>query len=292
MRVDTIINLLAGIALFLMMVGVGTGLNIRDLFSVARDWRLALRAGIANYLLVPAAAVCLIFFFQPAPMVAAGFLIAVVCPGAPFAPVLAGMAKGKVGSAVSLMAFLAASSAVGAPLILRFLLPMVAGRGDLVVKPAKIISTLMLSQFLPLCLGLVLRKVKPELAALLKKPLRLCTALLSLGLVALILVTQFKMLRQIRISGYFGMSVMVSAMLLAGWVMGGPGGDQRKTMAITTAARNVGVGLVIVASSFPGTPAVTAATAFALFQIMAVVLVAGAWGRFSSDARPLSKAAD
>jgi hypothetical protein len=52
------------------------------------------------------------------------------------------------------------------------------------------------------------------------------------------------------------------------------------------------VALVIVASSFPGTSVVTAATAFALFQIIAVVLVAVAWGRLSSDARELSKAAD
>jgi predicted permease len=88
MRVDAIINLLAAVALFFMMVAVGLGLSIGDLLKVARDWKLALRAGIANYLLVPAAAVGLLFLFQPTPMVAAGFLIAVICPGAPFAPVL------------------------------------------------------------------------------------------------------------------------------------------------------------------------------------------------------------
>jgi hypothetical protein len=83
MRVDAIINLVAAVALFFMMMAVGLGLSIGDLLKVARDWKLALRAGIANYLLVPAAAVGLIFVFQPEPMVAAGFLIAVIlswCP--------------------------------------------------------------------------------------------------------------------------------------------------------------------------------------------------------------------
>jgi predicted Na+-dependent transporter len=68
MRVDAIINLLAPSALFFMMVAVGLGLSIWDLLKVARDWKLALRAGIANYLLVPAAAVGLSFLFRPEPM--------------------------------------------------------------------------------------------------------------------------------------------------------------------------------------------------------------------------------
>src|SRR5947209_8003019 len=103
MRVDAIINLLAAVALFFMMVGVGLGVGLRDLLRVARDWRLALRAGIANYLLVPAAAVGLLFLFQPKPMVAVGFLIAVICPGAPFAPVLTAIAKGTADTAVGVM---------------------------------------------------------------------------------------------------------------------------------------------------------------------------------------------
>lgn len=292
MRLDAIINLGATVALFFMMIGVGLGLSVWDLLKVSRDWRLALRAGIANYLLVPAAAVALIFLFQPEPMVAAGFLIAVVCPGAPFAPVLATIAKGTAATAVGVMAILAGSSAIIAPLLLRFLLPLVAGHGNLTIDPLKIITTLIMSQFLPLGLGLALHHAKPRLAERLQAPLNRFSAFLNLALFTLILTAQFKLLQQIRLSGYLGMSIMVAATLLAGWLLGRSEGNQRKTMAITTSARNVGVALVIVASSFPGTPVVTAATAFALFQILAVVLVVIVWGRFSPDARQLSKAAD
>jgi hypothetical protein len=51
---------------------------------------------------------------------------------------------------------------------------------------------------------------------------------------------------------------------------------------MATGVRNVGVSLVIAASAFAGTPAVTAATAFALFQTVLLALVALAWGRFVS----------
>lgn len=286
MQINTIINLLATGALFAMMVTVGLGVSIGDLLSIAKDWRLLFRAGVANYLIVPAVAVGLLMLFHPVPMVAAGFLIAIVCPGAPFGPPLTAMAKGKVVTAVGLMAVLAGSSAIIAPLLLRFLLPMVAGKGNLSVDPIKILTTLLLSQFLPLCLGLALRHAKPDFAERLKKPATRVSALLNLVLIALVFIVQFRMLQQIRVRGYLGMLVMVAATLIAGWLLSGAGKELRKTMAITTSTRNVGVALVIAAGSFPGTPAITAATAYALFQIFAVLLVAMAWGRMSSSSAP------
>jgi hypothetical protein len=42
----------------------------------------------------------------------------------------------------------------------------------------------------------------------------------------------------------------------------------RKALAVTTAARNAAVGLVIVTSNFAGTPAVTAVVAYALVSIL------------------------
>jgi bile acid:Na+ symporter, BASS family len=291
MQINTIINLLATGALFAMMVTVGLGVSIGDVFSIVKDWRLLFRAGVANYLIVPAVAVGLLMLVHPVPMVAAGFLIAIVCPGAPFGPPLTAMAKGKVVTAVGLMAVLAGSSAIIAPLLLRFLLPMVAGKGNLSVDSIKILTTLLLSQFLPLCLGLALRHATPGFAERLKKPATRVSTLLNLVLIALIFIVQFRLLQQIRVRGYLGMLVMVAATLIAGWLLSGDGKELRKTMAITTSTRNVGVALVIAAGSFPGTAAITAATAYALFQIFAVLLVAIAWGRMSSSAPAVRKAA-
>jgi len=291
MSVDVIINLLATIALFIMMVAVGLSVSVGDVLTVAKDWRLSLRAGVANYLIVPAIAIGLLLLFRPLPMVAVGFLVAVVCPGAPFGPSFTAMAKGNMVVAVGLMAVLAASSAIIAPLLLRLLLPIIAGHDDLTINSLRILTTLMLSQFLPLCLGLSFRRVRPAIAERLKNLFGRLSALLSILLIGLIIAVQFQMLRQIRIRGYFGMLVMVMATVAAGWLTGGAGSDQRKTMAITTSTRNVGVALVIAASSFPGTPAITAATAYALFQTLAVFLISIAWGRMSSKVPVVTKAA-
>ena len=52
-------------------------------------------------------------------------------------------------------------------------------------------------------------------------------------------------------------------------------------MLFATSVRNVGVSLVIATGSFPGTAAITSATAYALFQTIVMALVAVAWGRLS-----------
>ena len=46
---------------------------------------------------------------------------------------------------------------------------------------------------------------------------------------------------------------------------------------------NVGVSLVIATGSFAGTQAVTAATAFAIFQTIIMAVVALGWGRLVSE---------
>lgn len=278
MNLNQVINVIATLTLLEMMVTIGLGVTLAEVIVVAADWRLVARAGIANYLLVPAAAVCLLLLFNAKPMVAAGFLIAAVCPGAPYGPPLTTLAKGKVPLAIGLMVVLAGSSALIAPLWLTFLLPVVTGDEGIKINAAKMVTTLALSQFLPLCLGLFVRERNPVLAEKLKKPFSRLSVAMNLVLVAGILIVQFRMLAQIRLAGYLGMLTLVVATMVAGWV-GGSRSHDRKTLVITTSLRNVGVGLVIATSSFPGTPAITSATAYGLFQTLFIALVAMWWGR-------------
>ena len=282
MSIDQWINRLATITLMEMMLTIGLGATIAELLAVARNGRLLFRAMVANYVVVPAAAIGLLLLFKANPMVAAGIMIAAVCPGAPYGPPFTSLAKGNVITAVGLMVILAGSSAVIAPVLLRLLLPIVAGGQALQVKVMKMVTTLALSQFLPLCIGLFVCQKRPALAAKLKVPAgRLCT-LLNLVLLGLILSAHFQMLAQIRLAGYLGMSMLVAWRCRPAGSWGNRAAQNRKTLAVTTAVRNVGVALVIVSSSFAGTAAVTATTAYAIFQTVAIALVALAFGKFAS----------
>lgn len=292
MTIDQFINVLVTVMLIEMMVAVGLGVGIAELTRVARNRRLLLQAGIANYVCVPAATVALLILVHPAdPLVAAGFLILAVCPGAPFGPPCTSIAKGNVTVAVGLMVILAGSSAIAAPSLLRFLLPWLSGDETLQVNAVRIVATLLLTQLAPLCVGLGLRHWRPVLAERLQKPANLMSAILGLSTVGLILVVQFDLLAEIGLRGWAGMSALLFASGASGWLLGSPGIANRKAVALTTCLRNVGVGLVIAVGNFAGTAAVTTALAYGIFEIVGSLLLAVGWGRCSAAVIPNTKEA-
>lgn len=275
MTIERLTNILVMVLLIEMMIAIGLGVTLRELAATVRDWRLLLLAGLANYICFPAVTVGLLHLVQPADaMIAVGFLILAVCPGAPFGPACTGMAGGNVAVAVGLMVVLAGSSAVVAPLLLGLLLPQVAGSQPLQINAAGIVGALLVTQLLPLCLGIWLRNWRPVLAQQLQKPAKLISLILSVGTLALIVCTQFHFLLEIRLRGLFGMLILLAASLAIGWLCGGRLIENRKAMSMTTALRNVGVGLVIAAGSFANTAAQTAIVAYGLIEIIGAILAA------------------
>jgi len=257
-----------------MMLAVGLGVSLRDAAQVFTDVRLVSRAAIANYFLVPAAAIVLLFLFRTQPEVAAGFLLVAVCPGAPFGPPLVGLAKADLHVSVGLMVLLAASSAIVAPLLMTMLLPLVAHGARLEVDFVKVLKILLVAQLLPLAIGLAIKWKRPELAARFVKPATRLMGILSLLVFGLIVQRHFEALRQIRATGFLGISLLVALCVVAGLLVGGPLRSKRWAVALTTGTRNVGVALAIATESFPGTAVVTSVVVFAIFQTVLLALLA------------------
>jgi len=286
MSLDGLIKIVVTVTLIEMMVLIGLRATFAEIVSTAKNLPLIARAAAANYLLVPVLAIVLLILFSASPMVAAGFLVLAVCPGAPYGPPFVGIARANVSEAVGLMVILAGSSAVVSPLLLQVLLPWVAGGEGGRIAPSEMMSVLLITQLLPLLLGLVVRHRRPQLADRLLSPLELVSKLLNLSAAGLILSTQFQMLAQIRTRGFVGMLILLTGSLVIGWFAGGPATANRRTMALTTSLRNVGVGLVIVTGNFAGTPAVPAALSYGIVEVLLSLLVALWWRRSAQRQRP------
>lgn len=280
MTIDRLINLLAAVTLVEMMVTIGFGVRWADVLFVTKSWGLVGRVLIANYILVPVLAVALLVFFHPEPMVAVGFLIAAVCPGAPYGPPFLVIAKGNGTLAVGLMVLLAASSAAFAPLLLALLVPLVAGNFSREIGITKIVSSLLGAQLLPLIAGLVIRDRRPNLASRLQGPARTLSLILNVLTLGIILSSQWKTLSHIHIKGYVGMLCVLVMSMAAGWIMTNRG-ENPKALVLTTSVRNVGVALVMATATFPGTAAVSSVTAYALFQTIIMAIVAFVWGKIT-----------
>jgi|SRR5262245_38877720 len=292
MSLDRLINVLVTITLVEMMVLIGLRVTFAEIAGTVRNRGLVARAAAANYLFVPIVAIALLVLLHASPPVAAGFLILAVCPGAPFGPPFAGIARANVPMAVGLMVVLAGSSAIVSPVLLLVLLPWVSGGEAPRIDLIGMVGALLLTQLLPLLVGLVVRHWRPQLAERLLSPFELVSKILSLSVAGLILATQFQMLAEIRSRGLIGMLVLLAASLAIGWLAGGSGRDSHRTMALTTALRNVGVGLVIVTGNFAGTPAVSAALAYGIVEVFGTLLVAVWWGRRDTAPNLTSPPAD
>ncbi len=267
-------------ALLAMMLSIGMTVKIEQVIASARNVRLVVLAVLANFALVPLVTVGLLAGFHAAPLVAAGFLILAVCPGAPVGPTFTAIAKGNVAAATGLMVILAAMSAFLSPALLGFLLTRIAPEANLHIDYLTIVQTLLLTQLLPLAVGLVIYRRAPALSEKIAKPIGLLANLLLLALVAMIVVSQYEMLTAIRLRGWAGMSLLLLASLGIGWFSGGRDRAIRKALALTTAARNVAVGLVIAGSNFAGTEAVTAVVAYGVISILGTLAGAALCGRF------------
>ncbi len=266
-----IVQLLTLVGLMAVMLSMGLKVSIQEVVASTRQPRLVVLGLVANFVLVPAVTIGLLFLFDAEPMVSVGLLILAVCPGAPVGPPFASIARGDVPCAIGQMVILAGLSAILSPVLLGLLLARLLPAGDLQIDFLAIARTLLLAQIVPLAVGLVLHYRMPKLAERMARPVGALANLLLVGVIVVILAREFSTLEMIRLRGWFGMLLLLAASLGIGWICGGPRRATRKTLAITTAARNAAVGLVIVSKNFADTPAVTAVVAYSLVSILATL---------------------
>jgi bile acid:Na+ symporter, BASS family len=277
-----LLNVLIPLTLVVMMLRIGLDVAIAEVVATAGNLRLVTWGLLANYVCVPALTVALLLALHAKPIVSVAFLILAVCPGAPFAPPLTSLAKGNVGVSVGLMVILAGSSAILAPLLLRILLRFMSGGDSLHVDALKMGKTLLVGQLLPLSAGLAARLWRPNLADRLKKPCDILNSALMLITFVLVLIVYYRVLLGIRIIAFAAMMAISLASLAVGWISGGPDRDTRKAVALTTSFRNAGVGMVIAAGSFAGTPVLSAVVAYTLVSTVGTVAPALWWGKHAS----------
>jgi bile acid:Na+ symporter, BASS family len=277
----TVINWLTPVSLMAIMLAMGLKVSIAEVWTSAqRGWQVVFGL-LCNFVLVPLITAGLLLVFRAEAMVSIGFFTLAVSPGAPVGPPFTSLARGDVPFSIALMILLAIISAILSPTLLGLLIPWIAPTGALRIDYLAIVRTLMVAQLLPLCVGLAIRRWSWQLGKKIVKPVGLLANTLLVVLICWILAAQFEMLAAIRFGAWAGMTLLLLASLVVGWVSGGPNTATRKAMAVTTASRNVAVGLVIANRNFAETPAAIAVVAFGVYSIVGTLVAALVMRRLS-----------
>jgi BASS family bile acid:Na+ symporter len=266
-----IVKILTVTGLIAIMLSMGFKVRIEDVVASIGEPRLIFLGLVANFVLVPTVTIVLLCLFNPNPMITVGFVILAVCPGSPMGPPFASVAKGNVAYATGLMVILAGLSTVLSPILLGLLLAQLVQAGELQINYFVMVTTLLVSQLLPLGIGLAIHHWAPRFASRAAKPVGLVANLLLLAVVGLTLMREYESLATVVLRGWIGMALLLVGSMSIGWLCGGSDLATQKSLAVTTALRNAAMALMIASNNFANTGAVTAVVAYALLSSFATL---------------------
>jgi BASS family bile acid:Na+ symporter len=245
------------------MVAMGLGLKVSEITAPLRNVRLVVMSLLANFVLMPAAALLLARVLRLDEPFGVGLLLLGVAAGAPFLPKLAQIAKGDLAFAVALMVVLMVITVGYLPLVLPILLPGVS------VNPAQIARSLIVLMLVPLAIALAVNAKLPGAAAAAKP---WCDRLSSLGLVAvvvLLVVVNFH-----NVLSVFGTRAILAGLVFiavgyaVGWALGGPAAGTRPVLGLGTAQRNIAAALVVGGQNFTNPRVVVMVVVVAIVSLL------------------------
>ena len=227
------------------MFAMGAGLTVSEISAPLRNARLVVLALLANFVLMPLAALALAKVLWLDEPFGIGLLLLGCAAGAPFLPKLAELAKGNLAFAVGAMVLLMVVTVGYLPIVLPLLLPGVT------VDPWNIARSLILLMLLPLAAGLALKERYEDLARRVKPVLDLISNISLILLVLLITAANIdKVLQVFGTGGILAGLLFIALGFGIGWLLGGSDGDTRRVMALGTSQRNIAAALVVASQSF------------------------------------------
>lgn len=253
------------------MLAVGLSLTVGQILAPLRNARLVLLALVANFVLMPLAAVVIARVFRLEQPLGVALLLLGGAAGAPFLPKLAGAARGNLAFAVGLMVLLMVLTVGYMPLVLPRLLEGVS------VDPTAIARSLVVLMLLPLVVGLMVRARFAGGAARAAPLLNQLSTLSLAIMIALMLVTNLR-----NIIGLYGTRGVVASIVFllvgfgVGWLLGGPTRETRSVLAAGTAQRNIAAALVVGGQNFEDPRVVLMVVVVAIVGLL-VLMPLGKW---------------
>ena len=227
------------------MLGMGLGLTVGQIVAPLRNIRLVVLSLLANFVLMPLAAIGCAKLLRLDEPFAIGLLLLGAAAGAPFLPLLAQIAKSNLAFAVGLMVLLMVITVGYLPVVLPLLLPGVA------VNPMAIARSLVLMMLVPLAAALWVNSRFPAFAARVKPVLGKISTWSLVLVIVLLVVVNFQ-----SVLAVFGTGAILAGLLFLaagygiGWLLGGPGADTKRVLGLGTSQRNIAAALVVAGQSF------------------------------------------
>ncbi|WP_230293698.1 bile acid:sodium symporter family protein [Croceicoccus sp. Ery5] len=270
MTVALALKLMVVISVILMLFALSLRARVADLGYMVTHWRLGLGALIAMFVIVPAVAVAIAYFFNLNPAVEIALVTIALSPIPPILPNKQLKAGGRACYITGLLFGATIVSILVAPLGV-YLFSQIFGI-EAQVGFGAIAMPLVLTILLPLVLGVAIAPLLgegllPKVSAIANK---LGVILLAVSAIGLLIMIFPRMLEVIGHGTLVALAVMAAVGLAAGYFLGGPDAGDRATLGLATSTRHPGVALAIAAHVFPDNELAPAAILLSLLVSMVV----------------------
>jgi BASS family bile acid:Na+ symporter len=244
MTLQALVPLVLTLSVAGLIVAVGLDADLDDLLYVLRRPLVLLKAVVAVNVVVPIAAVLLVFLFPLTPIARAGIVLMGVSPVPPLVPgkeLKVGAEKRYAyGVYVALILLAVVLVPVTVALLAHFLGRQITTPTPLVVR------NIVLTVLLPLAIGLAVHRLTPKLANRALPVVKALAWVLLLAALAPLLVMIWPALMGLIGNGtLLAMALTSAAGLVAGHLLGGPDRNNRAALAMTAATRHPGIALMI-----------------------------------------------
>lgn len=266
---DWMLSIVAAATLFVIMFDLGIAIVPVEFRWVMQRPGLVARALFCVLVAVPALVWLVARAFGVPRSAEIGMMLMAIAPGAPVAlrrSLDAGAHRAFAPALQILVAFLAILSM---PVWIFFLNQYYAGQAY--IDPRELARQVFFAQLMPLGLGVAARRLLPELALRIEPALHKAGSMLLALLLVLALVDVYQTVIDAGVG--VGAAVVVATMLAlaVGHLMGGPDPTTRTSTAISSAARNAGLALLVAALNRASPAIIAAVLAYLVLSAFTVI---------------------
>src|SRR5690348_2712637 len=248
------------VSIFMLVFSIGLETSMADAIHLLRRPGLFVRSFTAMNVLMPvfAVVVALAFSLNPAVKIALVFLAVLPVP-----PILPMQEKDSTEGAAYTrgpLITMALLCIVVMPLTMEAI-ERLFPQHQLSVSPLVVAKIVLATVILPICSGMLLHRLMPDMASRITGPLSMLAYLFLLAPVVVILIVAFPGIRAIVGNGTIAaIAAFLFFGIAAGYWMGGPSTETRSTLGLATASRHPGLAFAVASVNFPAQRKAVAAT--------------------------------
>jgi len=246
---------LLGIMMMIIMLGMGCSMTWRDVLLAFRKPKGVLVGLFSQYMVMPFLGYLLATLLGLPPAMAAGLILIGCMPGGTTSNIFTYFSKGVLALSIMMTTVSTLVAVVTVPLLLQFYGGLAGLSGDYVIPPGNVAQVLFVL-LVPTVIGMVLRKLNPNIGA----TIELLGSLLGVAVILFLIISwvprNYQMLLDTPPAVFAAaIGIGLTGMLLGYWLARALGQDpnRARTISLETGIQNGPLAVLIVTLTFTGT---------------------------------------